>query len=113
MGEYLAARGTGNETAGSVLGAFAGGAVGFLVGAKAGYEIDRPGDLALGCEYCGLGGVLAGGGIGGLGGMMIGGSIGARAGARADHRAALEEARPRRQASGKAAAEKPPNAPER
>ncbi len=66
-----------------------GGAVGFFAGAKIGYEIGYARDIRQGCEDCGLGGLLAGAGIGTVAGMVVGGNIGLHDGARADRADAI------------------------
>jgi hypothetical protein len=57
------------------------GALGFLAGAKIGYEIDYANDIKQGCEDCGLEGLiygsLIGAGTGFAGGMIIGQKLGA------------------------------------
>ena len=72
------------------------GTLGFLAGAKIGYEIDYPHDLKNGCEDCGLDGLIIGSLIGASSGLIGGMNWGRHIGAKQDREAAIQRIQLRR-----------------
>ena len=88
--QIIAARRTTHQTVDAILLGAAGGVAGLLLGGKIGYEIGYAHDIRVGCEDCGLEGLVLGATIGLASGVILGGNLGTHLGAGADRADAVE-----------------------